>query len=147
MEQGSSSYKAQTSHQFGATSCPLCQKKLEGCNPFMNVLYHEMRAIEKDVHISWGWRGKNDQEQFFNEGKSKVRWPNSKHNIIDENKVPQSQAIDIFFLSSPGRARFYSDWAHIIFENLKPETKARIRWGGEFKDYLHFEMKTLKKKA
>lgn len=33
-----------------------------------------------DFGISCGHRGKDEQEQLYFEGRSKVKWPNSKHN-------------------------------------------------------------------
>lgn len=132
----------QLSHQFGRQGCPLCTLKLTECEPILTVVFSQMRSIEMGVHISCGWRGEKEQTDAYNSGKSKLRWPYSKHNVLDSEGNKKSRAIDIFFLDKNGKARFYSEWCEIIWESLKPTTRDILRWGGDFKDYLHFELKT-----
>ena len=62
--------------------------KLNSCHPSLQKIANE--AIKQiDFTILCGHRNKIDQLIAFQEGKSKVQWPDSKH-----NKVP-SLAFDI----------------------------------------------------
>lgn len=55
------------------------RQRLEQCHPYLQVLFHE--AIKYlDLIILEGHRSKAKQNRLFDEGKSKVRWPNSRHN-------------------------------------------------------------------
>ncbi len=47
-----------------------------------------------DFTIVWTWRGKEVQNQAFLAGNSGKEWPDSKHNILDANGKPLSDAVD-----------------------------------------------------
>ncbi len=47
-----------------------------------------------DLTILWGWRGEEDQTQAFLLGNSTVEWPDSKHNVLDLEGRPRSEALD-----------------------------------------------------
>lgn len=46
-----------------------------------------------DFAVIWGFRGQRDQDQAFMTGVSTKQWPNSKHNVMVNDK-PMSDAID-----------------------------------------------------
>jgi len=98
-----------------------------------------------DCRIIEGHRGKLEQNKLFHAEKSKVKWPNSKH-----NKKP-SHAVDA--IPSP------IDWSDPLpFYHLAGVVKTvafflgvRIRWGGDwdsdgdfkdqsFDDLAHYEL-------
>ena len=49
----------------------------------------------QNIGVSWTWRGEEDQNRMVAENKSKVYYPNSKHNRTVNGK-PASIAIDIY---------------------------------------------------
>lgn len=98
-----------------------------------------------DFTVLCTYRDELEQAKAFVSGKSKVKWPNSKH-----NKIP-SDAVDI--------APFPIDWNNLNrFEHLAGFIKGiaaargiKIRWGGDwngdfnskndkFADFPHFEI-------
>ena len=82
-----------------------------------------------DFGVTCGYRGQDEQDQLYFEGRSKVKWPNSKHN----NKP--SQAID-FVLYVNGKV----DWdnrdswymAVGVFRGVAAMLGIKIRVGGDF---------------
>lgn len=96
--------------------------------------------VSKEVNITilCGHRNQEDQDRAFAEGKSKLKWPKSRH-----NSTP-SEAVDA--------AIYPVNWNDIeSFKKLAVEMKAaaqrvnvEIEWGGDwvnFKDYPHFQLK------
>lgn len=133
-------------HLFGAMACPRCDLMLKECHPFFRTVLLKMKAIDRDCHIFYGFRNKSVQDDLFNQGKTEKRWPNSKHNRLDEENNPKSEAIDIFFLESPGKAVFYEEYYKQLWENLPKYIKDQLTWGGTFRKYdgVHFEIKSVK---
>lgn len=91
--------------------------------------------------IICGHRGEADQNRAFNEGKSKVKFPNSRHNVFP------SQAVDV--------APYPVNWKDIkAFKELAAHIKGcaatvgvEVEWGGDwktFKDYPHFQLIKIK---
>lgn len=94
----------------------------------------------KEINISLlcGHRGKEDQDKAYSSGKSKLQWPNSRHNSFP------SEAVDI--------APFPLNWQNIkSFKDMAEKVKeaaervqVEIEWGGDwehFRDYPHFQLK------
>lgn len=54
-------------------------KHLESCHPDLQMLFLQV-VYNFDCTIIGGHRGQEEQDRVFNEGFSKVEWPNSKHN-------------------------------------------------------------------
>jgi len=94
-----------------------------------------------DLHIAEGWRNEADQNKDFDEGKSELKWPMSKHNHMQDGH-PCSLALDLFILTPEGKA----DFDHEFYDKLYQEvlkTGFMIRWGGTFKtlrDSPHWEL-------
>jgi peptidoglycan L-alanyl-D-glutamate endopeptidase CwlK len=114
------------------------------------------RAIELtpfDFTIVCGWRGEVEQNKAFAEGKSKLRWPQSKHNNMEAGQ-PHSLAVDIApwvngGISWDDRISF-AVLAGVVFSAAQ-ERGVTIRWGGnwspgwaptrnKFPDLPHFEL-------
>lgn len=70
--------------KFGKRS----RKELATAHPDLQRLFSEVINLI-DCAVICGHRGHADQDKAFAEGKSKLKWPNSKH-----NKVP-SLAVDV----------------------------------------------------
>ena len=110
----------------------------------LNTIHKDLQlvlyaAIEDfDFSVICGKRGEEEQNQAFASGKSKLKWPESKH-----NKVP-SRAVDI--------APFPIDWsdterflrmAAVVLEKAT-QVGVPLRWGGNwknFQDMPHFELR------
>ena len=90
-----------------------------------------------DFEVICGHRNEKDQNQAYEDGKSKLKYPNSKHNIIP------SLAVDL--------APRPIDWSnkeafcHLagIITATAHSLGYTVKWGGDwhtFKDYPHFEI-------
>lgn len=98
-----------------------------------------------DCTIICGARSEADQNKAFLEGKSKQRWPTSKHNTFPSRAVDVAPApIDWNDLE---RFVFFAGYVKCTADRLG----IRIRWGGDwnsdtrtkdekFRDYPHFEL-------
>ena len=114
------------------------KKRLSTCHPWLQDLCNEAIKIY-DFTVLCGHRDELAQMIAFQEGKSKLDWPKSKH-----NKTP-SLAVDL--------APYPIDWNDIdrfyhlagIMKGLNHKMRRlRLTWGGDwysFKDYPHFEIK------
>ncbi len=124
-------------------------ERLATCDPRLQEIL--TKAIEiYDFTILQGHRSKEEQDKAFAEGRSKVKWPNSKHNTYP------SKAVDI--------APWFSEQPHIrwddresfvylagIIKGIAHSLGYTIRWGGDwdrdndlkdqtFNDLPHFEL-------
>lgn len=117
------------------------KNKLNSCDPKLIEIVREL-ALTHDFVVCCGHRSKEEQDQAFKSGNSKVKFPNSKHNSLP------SKAVDLAPCSKEGRA---IDWGNLkAFDELANAFKAiaegkdtQIVWGGDwlsFKDKPHFEL-------
>lgn len=103
-----------------------------GVDPRLADFALAFRQANPDAHISWGFRGRVDQEAAFNRGHSKARYGQSPHNY--------GLAIDFFRLTLNG-----PDWTLSWYqEKLRPAAEAAgLVSGGswaKFKDWPHVEV-------
>ena len=134
------------------------KRRLATCHKDLQILFEEV-VVRYDCIVIEGHRGKTRQDKAFNEGKSKLKYPDGNHNAVP------SLAVDV--APYVGRARGKIDWKdsaqfnHFagfvqgLAERLLNEghIKHRIRWGGDwrmtytnlkankFKDLVHFELR------
>jgi len=118
--------------------------KLLTCNEKIQDIFNEVIKFY-DITILCGYRRKEEQDQHYKEGKSKVKWPNSKHNVYPSN------AIDV--------APYPLDWFGIkryfylagIVMGVAHMKEYEVVWGGDwdsdndfsdqtFNDLGHFEV-------
>jgi hypothetical protein len=123
-------------------TCPSCETKLCQAHVSLRDWFHKVKAANPNVHISWSYRGQEDQEKAFQEGKSKLHYPDSAHNKVGQDEQPCARALDLFQIDEDGVARFsppfYAKLAAQCLDDRDP-----IRWGGTFKslgDKDHFEL-------
>jgi len=129
---------------FGKTS----SDRLDGCHPDLQKIMNIVVKV-RDISIIEGIRGEEDQNRMFDEGKSKLQWPDSKHNIRDDRIV--SHAVDI----APWPEQYADKEAMIyvagIVMGVASELGIKLRWGGDwdgdgdmadqsFDDLWHFEL-------
>jgi len=68
----------------------ISMQRLETCVKIHQRLWRKViNKQEMDLFIACGWRGERDQNKAVLEGKSKVSWPNSRHNLYP------SMAVDV----------------------------------------------------
>jgi peptidoglycan L-alanyl-D-glutamate endopeptidase CwlK len=111
-----------------------------------------------DFKVLEGHRGKEAQNRYVQQGLSKVRWPNGKHNILP------SLAVDLApypidwgnNVKSISRFAYLAGVMDVVSTQLLAEGKIthRLRWGGDwnmnedprdekFMDWGHFELRLL----
>jgi len=123
--------------------CTRCNKLLEEADTDLAYWVFVIRSQFLDAHISCTWRGEADQNLYFKEGKSQLKWPHSKHNTLNEKGEPCARAIDLFKLED-GKAKFPIGF-YLAINHFLEDNNAPIQWGGDwkkFKDYPHFELKS-----
>ena len=74
--------------KFGTTS----RERLSTCHILIQNVMNEV-INHWDCSILEGARGKETQNRYFTEGKSKLRWPDSYHNTTDYR--PKAEAFDV----------------------------------------------------
>ena len=118
--------------------------KLYDCDHRLIMLFTEVLKVV-DCSVITGHRTENDQMEAFIGGKSKVVWPNSKHNTFP------AKAVDVapYPIDWEDRERF-TLFAGLVL-GLAEGMGIRIRWGGDwdrdwtvrdndFDDLVHFEL-------
>jgi hypothetical protein len=128
-------------HQNGSF-CPSCEEKLLQARPYLIQWFRRQKIAFPNLHISWSYRDKNSQEQAYAQGKTHAHYPQSPHNRVNpDTNNPESDALDLFFLTDHKKADFSENEYEKIFQNcLKYEDE--IIWGGKFKslgDFDHFQ--------
>lgn len=125
-------------------------KHLNECHSDLQTLF-ETVIINFDCSVICGHRQKDEQDKAFAEGKSKLKFPQSKH-----NRTP-SFAVDVvpypLDWNDANRMRFFGGYvmgvAQLLFE--MGAMSHRVRWGGDwdgntqlkdnnFNDFPHFEL-------
>jgi len=107
------------------TFSTLSEQRLATCDVRLQAILKEaIRHV--DFTIMCGFRGPDEQEDAYRTGRSKVRWPNSKH-----NRRP-SVAVDLapFPVDWTDTARFARLAGYI--ERIAHEQGVKLRWGGDF---------------
>lgn len=119
--------------------------RLATCRPELQRLFKAVVA-DTDCTIICGHRAKAEQDKARAEGKSKLRWPRSKH-----NRYP-SAAVDAAPWPLPAwdDSEAFIDFAQVVIKKAE-ELGIKIRYGGDwngngrsdderFLDLVHFEL-------
>lgn len=108
-------------NKFGRKSI----ERLSTCDYRLQNIMHRVVA-RRDCSIVCGFRGKAEQDKAVMDGKSKVKWPNSKH-----NKLP-SMAVDVVPWPEKWSDRLaFIELADIIRDEAAKES-VELRWGGDW---------------
>ena len=127
--------------KFGTRS----KGRLHSCDGRLRTLFEEV--VKKfDCTVIEGYRGREKQDEAFDKGNSKLRFPNGKH-----NQSP-SIAVDIapYPVDWKDRDRFHYFGGYVL--GIAKSLGLKIRWGGDwnqdtqtkdnnFDDLVHFEIK------
>lgn len=123
--------------------------RLTTCDPQLQTVILEVMSLQlMDFAITGGFRNKEVQDEYFRTGKSKVKWPNSKH-----NSVP-SKAVDVvpYVNGEVSYQRDHCVYLAGLIMAIATELGVKIRWGGNwdqdgevitdqsFQDLVHFEV-------
>ena len=120
-------------------------RKLDTCHPDLQRLF---RAVVKEVDctILEGHRNRARQNRMVRVGKSKVEWPNGKHNPMPSEAVDVAPYIQGGPSMNSRQCAFFAAKVQAKAEELGIE----IRWGGDwdgdgdltdqtFNDLFHYE--------
>lgn len=130
--------------EFSQTS----KNKLSTCHPDLQRLFDVVIKI-MDCTIIEGHRGQEKQDQYFREGKSKLPWPQGKHNGLPSRAVDAAPYYKNGGLSWDQRHCLF--FAGIVI-GIAESIGIKIRWGGDwdsdrepitdqdFQDLVHFEI-------
>ena len=129
--------------RFGKRS----KKRLASCDERLIHLFEEVVKYF-DCSVIQGHRGREDQNRAFDEGKSKLRYPDGKHNAVP------SRAVDVapYPIDWEDRDRFHY-FAGFVLGTAR-QMGIDVRWGGDwdrdtktkdnrFADLPHFELTNL----
>lgn len=119
------------------------QERLYQCHSDLIRLF-ELVVSYFDCTILEGHRGKEKQNKYYDEGKSKIQWPDGKHNSYP------SDASDVapYPIDWEDISRFYYFAGFVM--GLAKSMRISIIWGGDwdddtqtkeerFKDLVHFQ--------
>ena len=127
--------------RFGTRS----KANLSSCHTDLQKVFN--KVIERvDCSVLCGHRGKEDQDKAFDEGRSKVKYPNGRHNAKPSNAVD----VTPYPVNWKDRERqtLFAGYVLGIAEGMG----IKLRWGGDwdqdfqvadnkFDDFPHFEIK------
>ena len=119
--------------------------RLEECDERLRTLFYEV-IKHYDCSILQGSRSRAEQEEYFRTGRSKVQWPNSKHNQFPSLAVDAAP----WPIDWNDTQRFYHFGGFVLGVALVLDIP--LRWGGDwdmdndlndqtFMDLVHFEIK------
>lgn len=117
------------------------KKKLDTCHSFLQQLVFEVLKTA-DVTVVCGHRTEAEQNDAYDKGASKLKWPHSKHNAypsmavdvvpypIDWNDIERFKKLSVIVKEA---------WIKLGLDNTYT-----LVWGGDwksFKDYPHWEIR------
>ena len=126
---------------FGKTS----KKRLSTCDDKLQKLFNEV-IKHVDCSILEGHRDKDRQNKLYEEGKTKVKYPNGRH-----NRQPSS-AVDVTPYPVDWKDRERQTLFAGFVLGVANQMNINLRWGGDwdqdfqvvdnrFDDFPHFELK------
>ena len=123
------------------------RERLETCHGNLQTVFNRVIEII-DCSVVEGYRDEETQNRYFNEGKSKVKYPNGKHNRNPSDGIDVCPYING---SLSWDARHCLFFAGIVI-GISEMMGIKLRWGGdwdmdgepvtdqEFQDLVHFEL-------
>jgi peptidoglycan L-alanyl-D-glutamate endopeptidase CwlK len=127
--------------------------RLVTCHKKLWDLFHIV-VETYDCSILCGWRGEADQNEAFDTGHSKLKWPFSMHNKVNKDGKPESWAVDACPYIE-GQAIMEDREAIILFAGyvlgIANQMGIKVRWLGDsngnhlikdekVSDLYHFEL-------
>lgn len=136
--------RANTTYQFSQKS----NEKLLTVDKRLRLVAHRCIDII-DFTVLEGRRSKERQNRLYEQGKSKVQWPESEHNVEEPDDLAKAIDIAPYPIDWEDHRRFYILGGVVLA--IANETGIPIRWGGDwdgdkdlddqsFDDLVHFEI-------
>jgi peptidoglycan L-alanyl-D-glutamate endopeptidase CwlK len=126
--------------------CPLCEEKIKTAHEAFEPWWRLVKTEFPDCHISWGFRNKYHQDLAYQEGRSRVQFPDSLHNATRDGK-PCARALDFFRIRQDHVPEWNKTWFRAVALFLE-KAGSPLEWGGDwtrFVDFPHFQLpKTIK---
>ncbi len=119
--------------------------RLESCHPDLQKVFE--KVVENfDCSIIQGHRSEEEQNEYFRTKRSKVQYPNSKHN----SKPSMAADVSPYPIDWKDEKRFYFFAGYVL--GVAFSMGIKLRWGGDwdsdkdlndqnFMDLVHFEVK------
>lgn len=125
------------SYKFSNTS----KKRLLTCDKKLQDIFNEV-IKERDITIVCGHRNEKDQNHAYNNGYSKVKFPNSRHNSMP------STAVDVVPYPEMWSSKIEFFKLAIIVKKIAKNLGIQIQWGHDLWnwDMPHWQLKINKKK-
>lgn len=131
--------------KFGKTSL----ERLSTCHPELQLLFKVVVQI-CDCTVVCGHRGKQEQDSYYNAvpRRSRVQWPNSKHNKLPSLAVDVAPWVNGAISWRPTHCIFLAG----VVVSTAFRLGVKIRWGGNwdmdgevitdqtFQDLVHYEL-------
>ncbi len=122
--------------------------RLETLHPSLQLICNELIG-HMDVTVVSGYRGEEEQNRLKEEGKSKLKYPHSEHNIKPSKAVDIAPYDKVRRSLSTDKRSFY----HMagLVRGIAAGLGVKVRWGGcwandnnfdenNFDDFYHFEL-------
>ena len=120
------------------------RERLDTCDPRLRRIFDEV-VRNFDCSILEGHRERDRQNLMVKEGKSQVRWPQSKHNSVPSKAVDAAPYPIVW----ADRERFSLFAGYVL--GIAASHGVKLRWGGDwsmdwqvsdnnFDDLPHFEL-------
>jgi hypothetical protein len=125
----------------------MSKERLNTCHEDLQTLF---RTVIKHVDCSvvGGWRSKDQQNEYFDKGKSKVKYPNGKHNSLPSVAVDVAPFLNGKISWDMKNCLYFAG----IVMGIALMLNIKVRWGGDwdmdneamtdqkFQDLVHFEL-------
>jgi peptidoglycan L-alanyl-D-glutamate endopeptidase CwlK len=113
------------------------KSRLDTCHPSLRDLFTAVLK-RRDITIACGYRGPVEQDKAYADGKSQLKWPQSKH-----NQYP-SRAVDVVPYPELWSSEEALQDLSVIIKEEAVRLGINVTWGGDwhsFKDLPHWELK------
>ena len=111
---------------FGSKS----MSRLNTCDERLKVLFKEV-VKDFDCSVTEGYRNEETQNRYYDEGRSKVKYPLGNHNH------QPSRAVDVYpfpiDVKDRDRFHFFAGYVRAVADQLG----IKIRWGGNWRNDLN----------
>jgi len=124
------------------------RQRLSTCDQELQELFLGIDALGFECTIIEGHRGQKDQDRYYAKGRSKVKWPDGKHNQIPSKAVDVAPYVHGALSWNKNHCIYFAG----VVMGVAKIIETKIRWGGnwdrddevitdqEFQDLVHFEL-------
>ena len=123
---------------FGSRS----KERLATCHPVLQqILSAAILYTPMDFTVLFGYRGQEEQNRLYEEGRSKLRYPDSKHNKTGADGRQESHAVDVapwypdaphIRWNRPDEFRWLAGFIMGVGESIARSEGFTLRWGGDW---------------